>query len=56
MMCGSRPSARATAALIRPQEQRVGPIGTRFELGVSLGAHEEGVARQLHELNEPSVG
>jgi hypothetical protein len=37
--------------LDEPQEEWVWAIGTRLELGVGLGAHEEGVTGQFDELN-----
>ena len=32
------------------------PVGAALELRVELGAHEEGVLRQLHDLHQMSVG
>ena len=54
--CGSRPSARWSAASTQPEEQRVRPVGARLELGVRLGPHEVRVRRELDELDEPAVG
>src|SRR5581483_11973394 len=37
-------------------EERVRPVGPRAELGVELARDEPGVARELDDLDEPSVG
>ena len=56
MSRGSRPSARDQRRPDQLAEQRVRPVRPALELGVGLGAHPEGVAGQLDELDQPAVG
>ena len=53
---GSRPSARTRAAPTSSRKRGWGSVGPALELRMGLGADPEGMAGQLDELDQPTVG